>query len=575
MAQPPTATMVLIAGLIILSGGAAAHGAEETVQAVSGSAGGLVAIDWVLIGLYGVATLALGWYYSRRQETTSEYFVGSGKMNPLLIGISLFATLLSTISYLAMPGETLGKGPVFLATLAAYPFVYLLVGHWLLPVYMRHRVTSAYELLERRLGLSLRLLGAIMFIALRLVWMSLLMYLTAKAIVVMIDNNAVIEERDQHLIPIVAAVTGLVAVIYTSMGGLRAVVVTDFMQTLLLYGGALVVLGLISWDFGGFGWFPLAWQPHWDQQPIMSFDPKVRVSLLGSALSLLIWHVCTAGGDQTSVQRFMATTDVRTARRALAVQLSCSVVVGLTLGLVGFALLGYFQAHPERLPVGMHLSGNADDIFPMFIAYHLPPGISGLVVAGMFAAAMSSLDSGVNSITAVVMTDFFDRFGFTPKSETGHVRASQILAFSIGLFVVVGSSFMGAIPGNITAMTQKTSNLLTTPIFCLFVFALFIPFARPLGVWLGAITGTLTAAAIAFSGPLVVWLSHHGFDPALVGTEVVRTVHETTGVVTETAQDPISFQWIALAAIIVNLGVGTAVSLLLPRRTPASGTTPT
>ncbi|HTN03717.1 MAG TPA: hypothetical protein VL132_17635, partial [Planctomycetaceae bacterium] len=276
-----------------------------------------------------------------------------------------------------------------------------------------------------------------------------------------------------------------------------------------------------------------------------------------------------------SVQRFMATTDARAARRALAIQLSCSVIVGLTLGLVGFALLGYFQAHPDRLPAGMRLSADADNIFPMFIAYHLPPGISGLVVAGMFAAAMSSLDSGVNSITAVVMTDFFDRFGFKPKSETGHVRASQILAFSIGLFVVVGSSFMGAIPGNITAMTQKTSNLLTTPIFCLFVFALFIPFARPLGVWLGAITGTLTAAAIAFSGPLVVWLSHYGFDPALVGTEVVHTVHETTGVVTETAQDPISFQWIALAAIIVNLGVGTAVSLLLPRRSPASGTSST
>lgn len=575
MAQTRIPTMVLIALLTVLSLETSAYGSEQSVQQATGSAGGLVVIDWVLIVLYGVATLALGWYYSRRQETTSEYFVGSGNMNPLLIGVSLFATLLSTISYLSMPGETLGKGPVFLATLLAYPFVYLLVGFWLLPVYMRHRVTSAYELLEAKLGLSVRLLGAVMFIALRLVWMSLLMYLTAKALVVMIDNDAVIQGRDQQLIPLVAVVTGIVTIIYTSMGGLRAVVVTDFMQAMLLYGGALVVLGLITWDFGGFGWFPLAWQPHWDQQPLISFDPKVRVSLVGSGLSLLIWHVCTAGGDQTSVQRFMATTDARAARRALAIQLSCSVIVGLTLGLVGFALLGYFQAHPDHLPAGMRLSADADNIFPMFIAYHLPPGISGLVVAGMFAAAMSSLDSGVNSITAVVMTDFFDRFGFKPKSETGHVRASQILAFSIGLFVVVGSSFMGAIPGNITAMTQKTSNLLTTPIFCLFVFALFIPFARPLGVWLGAITGTLTAAAIAFSGPLVVWLSHYGFDPALVGTEVVRTVNVTTGVVTETAQDPISFQWIALAAIIVNLGVGMAVSLLLPRRSPASGTSST
>ncbi len=215
------------------------------------SGGGLVAIDWAIISLYAVATIAMGWWYGRKHETTKEYFVGNGKMNPFLIGISLFATLLSTITYLSIPGETLGKGPVFLATMLGVPFVYWAVAYWLLPVYMRHRVTSAYELLEAKLGLSVRLLGAMMFLSLRLVWMSLLVYLMAKVIVVMADPAAEATGRDQYLVPLVAAVTGIVAVIYTTLGGLRAVVITDLFQSILLFGGALLSPAMTSADWAG------------------------------------------------------------------------------------------------------------------------------------------------------------------------------------------------------------------------------------------------------------------------------------------------------------------------------------
>ncbi len=552
------AAPVLVIGLLIpLPLFAAAEVPAETHPL----AGGLTAVDWTIIALYGVATLVMGWWYSRQQSSTQEYFVGDGNMNPLLIGVSLFATLLSTITYLSIPGETAGKGPFVLATVVAYPAVYLAVGYWLLPVYMRFRVTSAYELLEAKLGLSVRLLGAGMFLSLRLVWMSLLVYLTAKAIVAMIDPTAAATGREDQLIPMIAAMTGLVAVIYTSMGGLRAVVITDLFQTILLYGGAVLVLAVATWDLGGFVWVPTSWQSNWDQQPLFSFDPKVRVTLLGSMLTMFLWTVCTAGGDQTSIQRFMATTDVKAARRALAVQMSLSVLVNLTLGLVGFALLSYFRSGADRLPAGMSIERNADLLFPHFVAYHLPVGISGLVVAGMFAAAMSSLDSGVNSITAVIMSDFLDRFGLRPKTEKGHVRSAQVLAFTIGAIVVIGSAFMKHVPGNIMAVTQKTSNLLTTPIFCLFIFALYIPFSRPIGVWAGAICGTATAAFIAFSGPLVLLLHRWGIDPAWLNT----TLEETYDSGTQTITDPISFQWIPPMAIAVNLIVGCVVSLCLPR----------
>lgn len=520
-----------------------ARAAEVMGEAPSPPTGGLTILDWAIVVIYAAGTIYLGWYFSRKQESTEEYFVGSGSMNPLLIGVSLFATLLSTISYLSAPGEALGKGPVYFTSLLAMPMIFYIVGFVLLPVYMKQKVTSAYELLEAKLGLSIRMLGASMFVVLRLVWMSLLIYMTSKAMVEMM-------QIDEKWSPLVALVTGTVAVIYTSLGGLKAVVITDAMQTVLLYGGALTVIGVISYRMGGFGWFPTQWDEQWDTQPILPESLTTRLTVLGAILSNLVWYVCTSGGDQTSVQRFMATKDANAARRALVTQLAVSLIVILTLGLVGFALLGYFKANPDQIPSGMSLKADADDIFPAFISLHLPPGISGFVVAAMFAAAMSSIDSGVNSITAVVMTDGLDRFGRKPQTEKEHVRIARWMAFGIGLFVVIASSAMGYVPGNYTEITRKTSNLLTTPIFGLFFFALFVPFASPRGVWIGTATGIMTAALVAFSGPIF------GFVTDADGNQV----------------DPISFQWIPVFAILANIVTGCIASLVFPSSVPVAST---
>ena len=387
--------------------------------------GGLTAVDWTIILLYALGTVVLGYTCGRRQKTTREYFTGSGRMNPMLIGFSMFATLLSTISYLAVPGEAISKGPGGLLNFLAYPFAFLIVVYAIIPVYMRSRVTSAYELLEERLGVRVRLLGAVLFLLLRLTWMSLLVFLSAKAVTVMLGV-------DESWIPLVTLLTGLVAVLYTSLGGLRAVVITDTFQALLMFGGACLAIGLVTWELGGLSWIPTGWQPHWDVQPLFSFDPGVRISILGSIFYVFVLTICVAGGDQTMVQRFMATRDVRAARRAYLTHLIVSVVIIVSLWTVGFALLGYFQEFPGKLPGGIELIRNGDDVFPYYIAYMLPPGVSGLVVSAMFAAAMSSIDSGVNSITAVVTRDFLARFGRLPDSERKRTRIAKILAFAIG-----------------------------------------------------------------------------------------------------------------------------------------------
>lgn len=489
---------------------------------------GLHWVDFIVLGVYACSMVGLGWYYGRRQSSTSEYFVGSGRMNPGLIGISLFATLLSTISYLGTPGEIISKGPtVTFAGFFTAPLAFALVGYVLIPALMRKSVTSAYELLETRLGLAVRVQGAIFFVVLRLVWMSLLIHLAAKALL------ATLGWGPERLF-LVTALTGVVAVVYTALGGLRAVVFTDFVQFLLLLGGAALVIATVTLRLGSLDWVPTKWAANWDDQPLFSLDPHARTSLVGLVISQTTWYVCTAGADQTAVQRYMATGGAKRARAAYLVTMLANLLVTILLTLVGFALLGYFQTYSHELPPGMSLR-EGDLLFPHYIAHQLPPGLAGLIVAAMFAAAMSSVDSGVNSITAVVTTDFVDRFSRRQLTPHGHVLLAKVLAFSIGAIVVAASSAMEHVPGNFLEMSKRTSTLLMAPLFSLFFMALFVPFATQFGTIVGAICGLFASVLIAFWEPI-------------------------------TGLQAISFMWIGISSLVVSLGVGVGLSSLQRHR---------
>lgn len=490
--------------------------------------GGLHLVDWVFVAIYAVAVVAIGLYYSRRQKDSGEFFTGGGNMSPTLIGVSLFVTLFSTITYLSQPGEIIKHGPVILCGLLGAPITFLIVGYVIIPRFMQFRVTSAYELLEERLGLGIRLLGASLFILLRLVWMTLMIYLTSTVLTFILGLSAA-------AVPWVAIGCGLVAIVYTSVGGIRTVVVTDFMQSVLLLMGALLTLALITIQMKGVGWFPTEWVDTWDRQPFFSFDPQVRVTVLGSILAMMVWQVSTAGGDQTAIQRYMSTRDAAAARRSYLITICCQIVITVTLTAVGFALLGFFSAFPEKIPDGMDVRSGADMLFPLFIGSHLPIGVSGLVVVALFAAVMSSVDSGLNSIAAVVQTDFIDRIGKSRLSPRQHLWMSRLLSLAIGILVVTASSLMANVPGNFMEVTQKTTNLLVTPIFGLFFLALFVPFARPIGAVAGCAVGIATAVLIGY------W-------------DVI------------TGGPTLSFQWIGASALTANITVSCSVSWLASRR---------
>jgi len=453
---------------------------------------GLKWIDWVVIVAYMVGVLYLGAYVAKRQTNNAEYFTAAqSHIHPALVGISLFAALLSTISYLGKPGEMINKGPVILiGQVLSVPIAYLLVTRWIMPKIMAQRVTSAYELLELRLGKTGRLLGAILFVKLRLVWMGLLVYVSATALTVILN-------LELKWVPLVSVVVGIVPLIYTSMGGLRAVVIANVIQFFLLLLGAVLTIIIVTIRCGGFSWWPASWSPNWDVQPVFSWDPQVRATVFGAVLSTVIWRVCTAGGDQMAIQHYMATRDLRATRRSYLYTSIATIVVTLVLAVLGLALLGYFSRFPEMMGPGLNLNSRADHLFPYFVSNLLPVGVAGLVVAAIMAAS-SGMDTGVNAVTAVVMKDFIERFGWQPASEVTRLRITKWLSLGIGIAVVGASLLMDKVPGNIMEVTNKLANLETTTIFGLFFLALFVPCATPLGAVMGCISGLTASVLVAF-----------------------------------------------------------------------------
>ena len=455
----------------------------------------LAVMDWAVLALYALGMVLVGFYYARRTRTREEYLLGGRAMRPLFVGLSMFATLLSTLSYLAWPGEMIKHGPMIACQYLCFPFILLAIGWGLIPYIMKLRVTSAYEILERRLGLSVRMLGAFFFLALRLMWMAVIIYATSSKVLIPMLGWS------ERATPLICLALGLLTVIYASMGGLRAVVMTDVAQAAILFFGAFLTLTLVTVRMGGVGaWWPREWAPYWDEFHFW-FDPNARITILGAAISCFVWYLCTAGSDQVAIQRYLATRDAPSARRVLMVSLTADMLVGAFLAILGLSLLAWFRSHPHWLPDGQQVFTNSDILFPRFIFLGFPVGVSGLVLAGLLAAAMSSLSSGLNASSSVLSVDFLDRL-LQRKAITEAARLSRArwLSVAVGLTVILLSIGVGEIQGNLLEILYRIVNLLTAPLFVLFFMAMFVPWATAFGALFAGLCATAMAIGIVYGG---------------------------------------------------------------------------
>lgn len=458
--------------------------------------------DYIVLVAYALLMLGIGFYYSRKNKNADDYNLGGRKMNPVLVGLSLFATLMSTLSYLSYPGEMIQFGPVYFAGLASFPLVYYLAGWYLIPKFMEMKVTSAYEILEIKIGTGVRVMATFFFLSLRLLWMATIIYATVELAIVPIFG------MPERYVPLVCLIMALITMVYTSLGGLKAVVITDSVQTVILILGAMLTIYVVAVQLGSLGAiFPADIPEQWGTVT-WGLDSEKRMTVGNAFLMTFVWYICTAGSDQMAIQRYLSTKDVRAARKTFRISVITNFLVQVVLILVGLALLAYFTKRPYELMEGQTIANSADTLFPRFILIGLPIGVTGVVIAGLISAAMSSLSSGLSSSSAVISEDIIKRFSHS-KREIDHLKQIRQISVLIGFAVTLLCFGVGYVQGNLLEVILKVVNLFVAPLFVLFFMALFIPFATQNATLTAGIVSTVVAILIAFFeifGLKVLWI---------------------------------------------------------------------
>ena len=450
--------------------------------------------DFCILAAYLLAVLVIGWQAAQKSARDEEYFLAGRSMGWLPVGLSVMVTTFSAINYLAIPGEIFGYGlyvtvsfPVFF--LAACPITKI----WM-PRFHGLQVTSVYEILERRYDVRVRSLASGLFILWRLFWMATALYASGKIL-------SVLTGWPQWLLILLC---GLVATIYTFSGGMRAVMWTDVAQFFVLFGG--LILGVcLAFRQHGMDVFTLAMEGgrlkpfvpfDWK---FLSFDPRIRMTLWSGLIGTFVAFMSRYGADQVVMQRYLTAKSLTAARRGVWLNAAASVVTLLLLTLFGLAV----YANACRLGVFATESGGA---LPAAQRQHMalkqlslliksfPSGVAGLIVAGLLAATMSSIDSGVNACAAAFVTDFQNRFGW---------RKMQANWLSLGIGTAATFAALLLIPAvgasnSVFAIVNKLVNGLGSPLLCLMLLGMFSRRTNAAGVFIGGIAGLVLSLCISF-----------------------------------------------------------------------------
>ena len=452
------------------------------------------AVNWTVLGLYLASLLAMGFYFSRREKTTGDFFLGGRRIPWWAAGLSIYGTQLSAITFMAIPATT-------------YRFNWLpIVGNWLIiptclfvalliaPFYSRLKVTTAYEYLERRFSVLVRLYGSLAFILMQLGRMGIVVFLPSMtlAVVTGIDIYTCI------------AIMGVLCTIYTVMGGIEAVVWTDVLQVAILTGGAIISLFVLAGGVeGGFGGiFATGMANSKFDLAILDWDYTqmvLWVVLLGMPLS----HMVPYTADQTVVQRYLTTPNSAQARNSLLT--TCYLVGPMSLVFfgIGTALFAFYKANPHLLDPGV----TAKAIFPYFILQNLPAGVAGLVIAAVFAASMSSLDSSMNSIATAVTTDFYRRFrpGAADRRCLALARWITVIVGVLGTAIALVMAYHGESIKDIWFLFIKILGLMGGGLAGVFLLGMFTRRATAVGALAGAIAGAAVQGFAVYRTP-VHWM---------------------------------------------------------------------
>lgn len=445
---------------------------------------GFTWIDLIILIVYLVAVLLIGLHFAKREMKGKEYFKGDGTIPWWVTSVSIFATLLSPISFLSLAGNSYaGSWLLWFAQLGMLVAIPLTI-RFFLPIYSKLGIDTAYHYLELRFNSKgLRVLGAVMFIIYQVGRMSIIMYLPCMVLSNLMNIN----------VNILIIIMGIIAIIYSYTGGLKSVLWTDFIQgSVLLIGVTFALIFLLTHIDGGIGAIFQEFANNHkflaESEPI--FDPN----LLKNSVFLLIVGagVNTMGSyvsSQDIVQRFTTTTDTKKLNKMMLANGGLSIFIATVFYLIGTGLYVFYQVQGNELPP----AAQQDQIFASWIAFELPVGVTGLLLAAIYAAAQSTLSRGLNSVASSWTLDIQERLSKKELSFETQTKIGRWVSLIVGIFSIAVAMILAN--GNIKSAYEWFNGFMGLVLGILFGTFILGAFTKCANTF-GAVAGFIAASGV-------------------------------------------------------------------------------
>ncbi|HOU96508.1 MAG TPA: sodium:solute symporter [Bacteroidales bacterium] len=470
-------------------------------------------VDLIIFILYLIGIIIFGGSFYRKNKSTSAFTLANRSMPSWVVGMSILATFLSSISYLALPGQAYqGDWNPFVFSLSLPLAAYMAVKFFV-PLYRSVNSPSAYTYLELRFGKWARIYASLMYLLTQLMRTGTILFLLA----LMLNTALGWDMR------VVILITGISIMIYSVLGGIQAVMWTDAIQGIILITGAVVcsLYLLFSMPEGSGQLFRIASANHKFSLGSMKFDFTTSTFWVVLIYGIFI-NLQNFGIDQNYIQRYLTARSEKEAKKSALFGALLYIPVSLLFVFIGTGLFSFYTARPELLPAGI----TGDKVFPYFIFNQLPVGLTGLLIASVFAAGMSTVSTSINSSATVILNDFFKK---SSDKNFDEKRAMKILYSASLLFSIAGISIGIAMIDVQSALDAwwKLASIFSGGMLGLFLLGFFMKKITSGAALAGVIAGIIVIAwmslsPVLFTGSLQKYVCPlHGYMTIVIGTTMI------------------------------------------------------
>jgi SSS family solute:Na+ symporter len=436
-------------------------------------------LDWSIVCTYAAFTLLMGYYLGRKIKTAEHYYLGESAAPWWAIGLSVIATYIGALTFLGGPAWSYSDGFSVIMIHVNYPIAVFIVATVFLPFFYNSGVASIFDYLERRFGVSTRTLMSGIFLFGNIAYSGIMLYTTALVLQFITGIDVV------AAILLIAAM----ALAYTTLGGISAVIWTDVAQTLILLLGAIIVLLLLIEELPGglMNSLKVLKESGMTEPFNTSTDPSVVATIWTGVLAMSIYHVVVYGVNQMMVQRTLTAANIGDAKKSYLLMGYVAIFVFALFFLLGILLNLYYQGRAFD---------NGNTIILEFANSVGMPGLMGIIAAAVMAASMSSLDSSLNSMATVTTLDFYQPF-FKPDASPEHyLKATRWFTLAWGFLIVVPALIFMSSEGSVLEILSKIGSFFVGAKLACYGLGFYSKHATQRGVLVGVAAGFLSLWAI-------------------------------------------------------------------------------